>query len=694
MASLRKMTIDDLWALNEIGAIALSPDGRRVAYVVHSDDKTKNETHSAIWLLHLAEGGAAIGTPRQLTSGVKHDSGPAWSPDSRRLLFLSDREGRNQLWLIDTDGGEASKLTSMLHGVSEVAWSPDGHWIAFTALAADEDEDDLLVGRRTLNADEKKQRNEEERTRLRTITRIFYRLDGRGIFEKFPQLFVTPAPAPGATSVDPAAIRRLTSGSYGHSLPTWTPNSQHIGVLCNRNDDRDRTFVSDLWLIERESGDAQRLTDGSLEIQSFAWSHDGQQAMLVAEKDMRIAGGCNSHLYLVARDGGEPRDMSDTIDNHTSVAAFCGFGVAGMYKPQWSADGSRVYFLVTEQGCINVFRLDIATGEATRLTSGEQLIAYLALLPGERGLLLAQGRSTDLWDMYHAPLTADGVGSSERLTQLNNTLLSQLALSEPQRIAYQGANGDEIEGWVMLPVGAKPGVRYPLAVRIHGGPQSAYGVGMNPYHQLLTAHGFAVFYCNPHGSTGHGQDFMREVEGDWGGWDFQDIMLGVDECIARGIADPERLVVSGYSYGGYMSMYIIGQTDRFKAAVPMAGISNLVSFVGTSDIGFWQAAQSRGYPWESERAAYYRERSPLTFANRVTTPTKFVHPENDLRCPIEQSEQFYMTLKMMGHVPVEFVRAPGAWHVGTAKPAQYLEYWQIMLDWFEKYVEIRPEDYS
>ncbi len=696
MPSLRKMTIDDLWALNEIGSIALSHDGRRVAYVVHRDEKDGNETHSAIWLLHLDEQGAASGLPRQLTGGAKHDSGPAWAPDSRRLLFLSDREeGKgNQLWLIDTDGGEASKLTGMLRGVGEAAWSPDGQWIAFTAMTAPDDNDDLLTGRKTLSADEKKKRREDESTRLRTITRVFYRLDGRGLFNAFPQLFVMPAPAPGTTSVDASSIRRLTSGDHGHVQPNWTPDSQYISALCNRNDDRDRTFASDLWLIERESGSAQPLTNGTLEIISYAWSPDGQQVMLVAEQDMRIEGGCNAHLYLVGREGGELRDLSAGIDNHTSVAAFSGFGAAGTYRPQWSADGSRVYFLVTEQGCINVYRLDLATGESTRLTSGEQLTAYLALLPDERGLLVAQGRPTDLWDLYTVPLTTSGTGSPERLTHLNDTLLSQLALSEPQRIAYRGANGDEIEAWVMLPVGAKPGVRYPLAVRIHGGPQSAYGVGMNPYHQLLAARGFAVFYCNPHGSTGHGQDFMREVEGDWGGWDYQDIMLGVDECIAHGIADPERLVVSGYSYGGYMSMYIIGQTDRFAAAVPMAGISNLVSFVGTSDIGFWQAAQSHGYPWESERAPYYRERSPLTYADRVTTPTLFVHPENDLRCPIEQSEQFYITLKLMGHVPVQFVRAPGAWHIGTARPAQYIDYWRIMLDWFERYVEIRQDEYE
>ncbi|TMF45902.1 MAG: S9 family peptidase [Chloroflexi bacterium] len=225
----------------------------------------------------------------------------------------------------------------------------------------------------------------------------------------------------------------------------------------------------------------------------------------------------------------------------------------------------------------------------TRLSSDEQLIHYLALLPGEQGLLVAQALPFDLWDLYALPLTAGGTGTPENLTNLNASLLSAITQSKPERISYQGANGDEIEAWIMLPTGAKAGVRYPLAVRIHGGPQSAYGVGMNPYHQLLAAQGFTVFYCNPHGSTGHGQEFMREVEGDWGGWDYQDIMRGVDECIVRGIADPERLVVSGYSYGGYMSMFIIGQTDRFKAAVPMAGISNLVSFVGTSDLGFWQA---------------------------------------------------------------------------------------------------------
>ncbi len=693
MPTPRKLTHEDLWTFQDMGYIALSPDGRRVAFVIHSMGKAENERHSAIWLLQLDEQGHAIGEARQLTSGSKNDTYPVWAPDSKHLLFLSDREEeKNQLWLINTDGGEARKLTNMLHGVSEAAWSSDGQWIAFTAPAASTDDDDLLMGRKTLDADEKKEREEEEHIRLRSVTTIWYRLDGRGLFDTFSQLFVMPAP--GDDPVDPTTIRRLTSGDFDHLLPSWTPDSADISVLCNRADDRDRSLVRDLWAISRETGEARCISNGSLEIVSYSWSPDGRRAVLVGARDMRMEGSSNCHLLLVSREGGNIEDLTTDLDNHAFPAAFGGFGAAGPYCPQWSPDGARVYFLVTEHGCINVYRLDVAQKVSTPLTDDEQLTHFLALLPNEQGLVLSQGHPLHLWELYLLPLAPTGAGEPERLTHLHDRQMAEFAWSEPERILYRGANDDEIEAWLMRPVGAREGVRYPLVVRIHGGPQSAFGVSMGPYHQYLAAQGFAVFYCNPHGSTGHGQSFMREVEGDWGGWDYQDIMHGVDECIARGVADPERLVVSGYSYGGYMSMFIIGQTDRFKAAVPMAGVSSLASFVGTSDFGFWQVIQAKGYPWDPEREAYYRERSPLTHAARVTTPTLFLHPENDLRCPIEQSEQFYMRLKMMGKVPVEFVRVPGSWHVGTSKPSQYLTFWQMMVDWFRKYVDIRTEEYE
>jgi dipeptidyl aminopeptidase/acylaminoacyl peptidase len=696
MSERRKFTLDDFWSLTFFGSIAVSPDGRRVAYALQSTDKASNENRSAIWLLHLDENGQPIGEPRQLTSGLKNDSNPVWSPDNRRLLFNSNREGeKSQLWCIDTTGGEAYRLTNMLRGVSEAAWSPDGQWIAFTANAALDDDDDLLTGRRTETADEKKRREDDERIRLRTITSIYYRLDGRGLFDTFSHVFVVPVPANDAVSVDPANIRRLTHGDVDYTLPQWSPESSVIGVLCNREENRHSSvFLNDFWLIDRESGEAHCLTDNTLDIASYSWSPDGRSVVLVASKDERIYGCSTPRLVLVALEDGSSETLTSDFDHETMPSAGGRFNIPGPYIPQWSADGRYLYFAATDHGCVHVARLDMHTRAIEMLTSGEHVVFTLALLPDQRHLLIAQEQAHHPPELYLLPIAGQGEREATRITHLYDRLMDEFSWQQAERIRYRGANGDEIDGWLLRPVGAREGVRYPLMLTIHGGPNGAYGVGMSPVWQFFAEQGFAVFYCNPHGSTSYGEEFMREVVGDWGGQDYQDIMLGVDECIARGVADPDRLVVTGYSYGGYMSMFIIGHTGRFKAAVPMAGVSNLVSFVGVSDVGSWLVAQSQGYPWDPERETYYRERSPITHAARVTTPTLFLHPENDLRCPIEQTEQFYMRLKMMGHVPVEFVRAPGSWHVGRIKPSQWPAYWEKTLDWFKKYVEIRPEEYD
>ena len=696
MSERRKFTLDDFWAINYVGAIAVSPDGRRVAYALQSTDKASNENRSAIWLLHLDEDGQRVGKPRQLTNGMKNDSSPVWSPDSRRLLFVSNREGeKNQLWCIDSAGGEAYRLTNMLRGVSEASWSPDGQWITFIASAALDDDDDQLTGRKTESADEKKRREDDDRIRLRTITSIYYRLDGRGLFDTFSHVFVMPAPAGDAVPVDPASIRRLTNGDVDHTLPQWTPDSGAISILCNCDESRHSfIFLNDFWLIDRESGEARCLTDNTLGIDSYSWSPDGRSAVLVAAKDERIYASSTPRLVLVAREDGSTEALTPDFDHETLPAAGGRFNIPGPYVPQWSADGRYLYFVATDRGCAHVARLDMTTKAIEMLTSGEHLVFTLALLPDQQHLLIMQEHAHHPPELYLLPIAGQGEREATRITHLYDQLMDEFTWPQAERIRYRGANGDEIDGWLLRPVGAREGVRYPLLLTIHGGPNGAYGIGMSPVWQFFAEQGFAVFYCNPHGSTSCGEEFMRSVVGDWGGKDYQDIMLGVDECIACGVADPDRLVVTGYSYGGYMSMFIIGQTGRFKAAVPMAGVSNLVSFVGVSDIGTWQVAQAKGYPWDTEREAYYRERSPITYAARVTTPTLFLHPENDLRCPIEQTEQFYMRLKMMGNIPVEFVRAPAAWHVGRSKPGQWLAYWEKTLAWFKKYVEIRAEEYN
>jgi len=496
-----------------------------------------------------------------------------------------------------------------------------------------------------------------------------------------------PAPSDVPRS-DPAAIRRLTRDTSDYHLLAWTPDSREIGALRDR--ERDATWTNDLWTIEYATGEARCLSDGTLEIVSYTWSPDGEQALLVAAASEAAHPIGNTRLRLVGRKGGEIRTLESGIDNMVSPAAFAHpRNFPAPYRPQWSADGRTIYFVVTEHGSVNLYCLHLAEQQARPLFVGEHLIFFLALLPGERGLLVARDEPLHSWELYLVPLPE---GSVERLTHLQDRYLAEIAWSQPEHIAYRSADGEMIDGWMMLPSGAQAGGRFPLILTIHGGPHSAYGNGMNFNHQYFVARGFALFYCNPHGSTGSGEAFLRQVVGDWGGLDFQDIMQGVDECIARGVADAGRLAVTGYSYGGYMSMFTIGHSDRFKAAVPMAGVSNLSSFVGTSDVGFWMVKEAQGYPWDPERADYYRERSPLSSAGRVRTPTLFLHPENDLRCPIEQSEQFYMALKMMGKTPVEFVRAPASWHVGNLKPASRIAYWDTMLEWFCRYIQVQPAD--
>lgn len=688
LREIRKLTHDDLWNFRDLGHIALSPDGRRVAFTVLRKDKEQDEVLSDIMLLQLDEQGQASGTPRRLTRGGKHNSFPAWSPDSQRLLFISDRQDeKSQVWLLDVSGGEACQLTKMQRGVNEVAWSPDGKSIAFTSMVLSTDDDDVLTGRKNLDEAAKKKLEKAERFGLQTVTSIWYRLDGRGMFDKRSHLFVMPAPQGDEAHCDPASVRRLTTGDYDHTSLKWSPDSREIGLICNRNEDRDRTWVSDLWAVEAATGEARRVSDGSLQISSYAWSPDGERVVLLASQDMRKEGTSLVRLWLVARRGGEMRVLLDGLDYDLAPTMGIQFGRLP-YAPQWSEDGRRIYVSVAEHGCANLHVVDVEQGTHTQLTEGERIVEYLALLPGERHLLFMQTTPLHPWE-FHTLGLEDGVrGEERRLTQLYDQQLAEYSWSEPERMTYEGSNGDPIDGWLIRPPGAKEGVRYPLFLHIHGGPQSAFGIGLNPFLQYCAAQGFAVFYCNPHGSTTCGEAFLRQVEGDWGGWDYQDIMLGVDACVARGVADPERLVVSGYSYGGYMTMFILGHTDRFKAAVPMAGVSNLSSFVGTADIGFWMTFQSKGYPWDEERAAYYRDRSPVTHAGKVTTPTLVYHGETDLRCPIEQSEEFYMALKMLGKVPVEFVRAPAHWHIGADKPSVMLGRWKLMLDWFRKYVTV------
>ena len=671
------ITLEDTWAFKTITDIQLSPDGRHIAYVLETQDQALNEKHSAIWIVDIVEG-----VSRRFTSGAKRDTTPRWSADGRFLAFLSNREGeKSQVWVMPVDGGEARKITKMKRGVNEFCWSPDGRWIAFTSeLRPDEkiiEEDDSA---KDAKAKEREERAEAER--LRNITTLQFRWDGHGLIEGRGHLF--------KIHVERGELVRLTEGDYHHSEPAWSPDGAFIAVCSDRAEDRDANLTQDLWLIDPETKQERRLTDGSVDIALPRWSPDGQSVAYIMTPVLPRNSAANRHIVVISREGGAPRDLTGQVDIDFYPAMLTDLFWGGSSGPVWSADGAWLYAAVTEHGSTNVFCVPVAGGKPERVTSGEHHISLIAAPPDGRNLYALQADPLNFWDIYQYDLDNLSADTpARRITEVNKTLFASLELVAPERFTFRGPDNWEIDGWLYRPPAAKADAIYPLVLWIHGGPFSSYGTTFYLWAQALAARGYAALYVNPRGSSGSGEAFAQAVDFDWGGNDYLDIMAGVDAAIGRGGIDPERMAVTGGSYGGYMTNWIIGHTQRFKAAVTLNSVTNLTSSFGTGDIDSTFAERQYGLPWKAE--GIYRERSPLTYAPDITTPTLIIHAENDYRCPIEQGEQFYVWLKKLGRAPVEFIRVPRSSHTVNASPRQRLQVREKVFEWIERYVPAGPK---
>ncbi len=678
MSQRRKLTLEDTWAFRLITEMRLAPDGRRVAFALETQDKELNEKRSAIWMLDVDEA-----MPRQFSSGMKCDSSPRWSSDGRFLAFLSDREGdKNQVWVMLADGGEARRLTNMKHGVSEFCWSPDGAWIAFTSevrpdgkITTDEDA--------PKDAKVKAREERDEAERLRVVNRLQFRWDGRGLLEGRRHLF--------KIKVESGELVRLTEGDYHHAEPAWSPDGTFIVVCSDRAEDRDENLAQDLWLIDAETKGARQLTDGTADVSAPAWSSDGRSIAYFQVPVLPRNSAANTHVMVIAREGGEPRDLCGQVDLDCHPGMLTDLYWGGSSAPQWSADGAWLYAVAVEHGSTNVWRFPTTSGEPERVTGGAHHISMIALGPDGRRLCTMQADPRNMWDLYEYGLESlPAEAPARRLTAVNAPLLETVDLVVPEQFTFTGSDHWEIDGWLYRPHDAQPGAQYPLVLWIHGGPFSSYGSTFYLWAQVFAARGYAALYVNPRGSSGSGEAFAQAVDFDWGGKDYEDILAGVDAAIARGGIDPDRMAVTGGSYGGYMTNWIIGHTDRFKAAVTLNSVSNLTSSFGTGDIDSTYAERQYGLPWEVEPV--YRERSPLTYAPNITTPTRIIHAENDYRCPIEQGEQLYVWLKKLGRAPVEFIRVPRSSHTINASPRQRLQVREKVFEWIERHVPVGPKE--
>lgn len=621
----------------DVSSPDLSPDGKRVVFVETQTDVESMEIRSRLMIRADGDDGA-----RPFTSGKK-DSSPGFGPKGRTIAFLRpDDDGKKQIWTISVAGGEAKQLTNLPSGVRAFSWSPDGARLAVVSrVDPDEQSDD---GPHT-----------------QVVNRIRYRDDGEGWRgNAFAQLFVVDAETGEAT--------QLTDGEGDHTMPAWSPDGQRIAFVSDAVEDRDVSRYSEICVIDAEGGDPVCWSEGMTRAGSVAWARNGHQLVAAGSHDADVWDPRQSWLYVL-----EEKHPARVVTGEFRAV------VQPIPEGAWSPDDDLIY-IADRAGESYLCSVHADGGDEEVILGGEMTFTQLCVREG-RAVMIA-GSAYRPGDLYEINLQN---GTGLFLTEGNTDILEAHPPAEVEKIWFE-REGCEIQGRLLFPPGFDASKAYPLILEIHGGPNGRFSDSYDPVQQILVGQGYLVLAVNPRGSTSYGPEFMKAVLRDWGGEDYLDLMAAVDLICERPYVDTDRLGVHGYSYGGFMSSWIIGHDHRFRAAVIGAPVTNLYSFYGTSDIGVsFGENQFGGSTLENVEALV--ERSPITYAGEVQTPALLMTGETDYRCPIEQTEQFYVALKRQGK-DVEFVRFPDSAHGfrKAAHPKLRQEYYDRMVAWFAKYV--------
>jgi dipeptidyl aminopeptidase/acylaminoacyl peptidase len=645
MPPKRGFVPEDLWDLRTVSDPQVSPDGSQVAFVIGAPDKETDKPATRIWVAP-SDGSSRA---RAFTAGPE-DSAPRWSPDGKWLAFVAERGHGPQLHLVPLEGGEAAALTEMPYGASQPVWSPDGSQLAFVAKTGDwkKPED----------------RSALEKNAPRVITGLYYRYDGAGWSDaRQSHLFVI--------GVEGGEPQQLTDGDWDDADPAWSPGGDRLAFISDRSPTRFDKVRRDVWVVPVGSRRRpKRLTQGRGSVASPRWSPDGLSIAYIGHENGDGDGASNIHLYVVPTDEQKPpRSLSGPLDR-----TVFGLERAPGATHVWTGDGTAVMFLAADRGGLSLYRSALDGGPRPEpVLGGDRQI--IAVHSAAKTIAFASQWASSPPEIYCAE--ADGTG--ERRVSNANPETRALRLAPLRRSSHVAADGRRIESFVMYPLGYVKGNPVPMVLEIHGGPHSWHPqVALFGLYQALAAAGYAVLLANPRGSHGYGEEFARTCVGDWGGADFEDLMGAVEKLVNAGTADPGHLYITGYSYGGYMTSWAIGQTDRFAGACVAAPVTDLASMWGTSDIPNFVEHEVGGLPWE--RPDRYSKHSPISHVANVTTPVVLFHWEGDLRCPIGQTEEYFQALRTLGR-EVVMVRYPGGFHI-VRYPSQMVDYLQRHLDWF------------
>jgi len=650
----RPMKLDDLTRFRNVNDPQISPDGQWVAYVVGTTDAKEDKSNSHIWMVNI-DGS----NDRQITFSNESESSPRWSPDGKYISFTSSRPGKtrgNQVWLLDRNGGEAMQLTEIKGRLQGHEWSPDSKRLA------------LVVGDPDPESDPAPSPQPGATPRVPkpiVIDRYRFKQDGAGYLLTGRHTYIY------IFDIATKKLERLTKSKWDEGSPAWSPDGTRIAFMSNHGDDPDRDPSAQLFVAEAKPGATEKpLTSDTVRASRGRpeWSPDSKSIAFI-EGDEKKYGAYNmDHLALVPSDGsGAPTRFKASEDLDRGIAS-----------PRFTADGKAIMFLVTDDRSVYPMKANLSGSAAQRLLKPPVVLGNWNFNGGRVAAI--SGTDTKAGEIY----VWEG-NSLRQLTHQNDALLAELDLGVTEEISFQSKDGTTVGALLTYPVGYVKGTKVPLLLRIHGGPNGQDQHTFSAERQMFAANGYAVLAVNYRGSSGRGQKFSRAIFADWGNYEVQDLLAGVDHVIKMGVADPDRLGVGGWSYGGILTDYLIATDTRFKGATSGAGTAFTVAFYGT-DQYIIQYDYEIGPPWNPKAwETYVKISYPFLHADRIQTPTLFLGGERDFNVPVQGSQQMYQALRSLG-IDTQLIIYPNENH-GIQRPSYQRDRMERYIAWYDKYVK-------